>query len=143
MAHARNMALWLVATIVLIVVFAMPSGAQAHTGHPHPGHPHAGPERIVAAAIALPASNRPASLGVRAEAVAMAGRAEAGLDLARPCDGACCRPGTSCCTGTALAPDTQAALPARRPNEPALAPALPIRADIVPEALPRPPRSFA
>ncbi|TXM64050.1 hypothetical protein FV218_22400, partial [Methylobacterium sp. WL69] len=110
MARARNMALWLVAVIVLIAVFAVPSGAEAHAGRMHAGHAPAGPDRT-AAVTPLPAS-------VAATSVVSAGvdRASAETGLAHPCDGACCRPGTACCTGTALAPETHPALPARGPE---------------------------
>lgn len=147
MAHARNMALWLVAVIVLIAVFAVPSGAEAHAGRMHAGHAPAGPDRT-AAVTPLPASVAATfvvATSVAATSVVSAGvdRASAETGLAHPCDGACCRPGTACCTGTALAPETHPALPARGPEARAHARALPARTDVVPEALPEPPRSFA
>ncbi|MCJ2083379.1 hypothetical protein [Methylobacterium sp. J-090] len=145
MAHARNMVLWLVAVIVLIAAFAVPSGAEAHAGHAP-----AGPDRAVASVTPLPASVAAKSIAATSVAAVTTSiatapvvRASAETGLAHPCDGACCRPGTSCCTGTALAPETHAALPARGPEARAHARALPARTDVVPEALPEPPRSFA
>ncbi|WP_157085648.1 hypothetical protein [Methylobacterium sp. Leaf99] len=142
MAHARNMALWLVAVIVLIAVFAVPSGAEAHAGRMHAGHAPAGPDRT-AAVTPLPASVAATFLAATSVVSAGVDRASAESGLAHPCDGACCRPGTACCTGTALAPETHPALPARGPEARAHARALPARTDVVPEALPEPPRSFA
>ncbi len=134
MTCARTMALWLAAVIVLIAVGFMPSGAQAHGGHAHPG-----PDRVAAS----PLSAASTSTVTQSVATALVARVGMATDLAHACDGACCRMGTSCCTGTALAPDTQAALPRRRPGEPVLARALPARTDVVPDALPEPPRPFA
>jgi hypothetical protein len=135
MTCARTLALWLVATIVLIAAGLVPSGAEAHAGHAHTG-----PGRTVAASPALPASFAAATKSVVVTTV----RASAESGLARPCDGACCRTsGTSCCTGTALAADLQAVMPPRARAERALPRALPARTDVVPEALPEPPRSFA
>lgn len=135
MTCARTMALWLVAVIVLIAAGLMPSGAEAHAGHAHGGQSPG----------AVAASPLPASLATATKSVAAAivqASPEAGLD--RPCDGACCRgPGTHCCTGSALAADPQAVLPPRDPADRALPRALPARTDVVPEALPEPPRSFA
>lgn len=126
------MALWLVAVIVLIAAGLMPSGAEAHAGHAHGGQS--------STVVAAPASLATATKSVAAATV----RASTEAGLARPCDGACCRtPGTHCCTGTALAADPQAALPPRDPAAPALPRALPARTDVVPEALPEPPRAFA
>ena len=134
MTCARTMALWLAAVIVLIAVGFRPSSAQAHGGHAHPG-----PDRV--AASPLPAAST--STVTQSVATALVARVGMATDLAHACDGACCRTGTSCCTGTALAPDAQAALPRRRPGEPVLARALPARTDVVPDALPEPPRPFA
>lgn len=140
MTCARTMALWLAAVIVLIAVGFMSSGAQAHGGHAHPG-----PDRVAASPLSAASTSTVAITSTVAKSVATALVARVGMatDLAHACDGACCRMGTSCCTGTALAPDTQAALPRRRPGEPVLARALPARTDVVPDALPDPPRPFA
>lgn len=148
MTCVRTLALWLAAVIVLIAVGLVPSGAEAHAGHArvdgHAGHAradgHAEPVRAVATASTLPASLATATPSVAAAVI----RASAEAGLARPCDGACCRaPGTSCCTGSALAADPHAVLPPRDPAGHALPRALPARTDVVPEALPEPPRSFA
>ncbi|SFG93778.1 hypothetical protein [Methylobacterium gossipiicola] len=132
MTCARTLALWLVATIVLIAAGLMPSGAEAHAGHAHggPGRP----------SVAAPTTLATVTKSVTAATV----QASPETGLARPCDGACCRaPGTHCCTGAALAADPQAALPPRDPAGRALPRAFPARTDVVPEALPEPPRSFA
>jgi hypothetical protein len=135
MTLARTLALWLAATIVLIAAGLMPSGAEAHAGHPH-----GGPSRAVVAAAALPASLATATTSV----VALTLRASTEADRACPCDGACCRAsGTHCCSVTALAADPQAFLPPRDPVDRALPRALPARPDVVPEAPAEPPRSFA
>ncbi|MCJ2036184.1 hypothetical protein [Methylobacterium sp. J-068] len=141
------MALWLAAAIVLIAVGVMPSGAQAHGRHAH------GEARAVSASLA--------SIAIRSTAEAAGPRAIAsdavtvrtrvavsariiGADL---CDGSCgragCRGAGSCCTGAGLAPDAADAAAPRGPRDRALARALPARTDVVPEALPEPPRFHA
>lgn len=138
------MALWLVAVIVLIAVCAMPSGAEAHDGHRHPATDHATIEQAGPAALAV--ATPTASVKVAAAVFVRTGiQAPASIGLA--CDGPCCnsgcRPGTSCCTGAGLAAESDESGPPRRPGARALARALPARTDVVPEALPEPPRPFA
>jgi hypothetical protein len=126
------MALWLAAVIVLIAVGLMPSGAQAHAGHPH-------------ASARITATMPTGMAGAQAESearprvlAALTGKAM----VTSPCDGACCNAGcrTSCCTGAGLAPESADPSGPRGPGDPALARALPARTDVVPEALPEPPR---
>ncbi len=143
------MALWLVAVIVLIAVGAMPSGAQAHEGHRHPGG-----ARVVQGAVETPAPvlftpllSAPVLSVAKATTPPTGLRVPARLGIASACDGLCCggacQGGPSCCTGTGLAVESATSVPPRRPGEPALARPLPARTDVVPEALPEPPRSFA
>jgi hypothetical protein len=149
MTRVRHMALWLAAVIVLIAVGLMPSGAEAHGGHPHAAG---------AAATALPpaasaeirkretrallpqASLSQAPLGT---VVALTASPNRGLSTGA-CDGTCCNAGcrspNSCCTGAGLAPAGDDAAGPRKPGDRALARALPARTDVVPEALPEPPR---
>lgn len=136
MTGVRHMALWLAAVIVLIAVGLMPSGAQAHASHPHAA------ARVVPVEIRIGSEAR----GLIPEAVV---RTAVGL-VASPvdtlttglCDGSCCNAGcrTSCCTGSGLAPDSADAAGPRGPGARALARALPARTDVIPEALPEPPR---
>lgn len=135
------MALWLVAVIVLIAAGLMPSGAQAHEGHRHPAGAMAGHASVETSGPALSAPV------VRAAAALTGLRAPTRMGIASACDGLCCggacHGGTSCCTGAGLAAESEASAPPRRPGERALARALPARTDVVPEALPEPPRPFA
>ncbi len=157
MTRVRHMALWLAAVIVLIAVGLMPSGAEAHGGHPHAAG---------AAATALPpaASAELRKREIRAllpqaslsqatlaqttlgAVVALTASPNRGLSTGA-CDGTCCNAGcrspNSCCTGAGLAPAGDDAAGPRGPGGRALARALPARMDVVPEALPEPPRSDA
>ena len=134
------MALWLAAVIVLIAVGLVPSGAQAHAGHPPAG----------LAAASAPAASADARMNLSDAAirtmVALTATPVKALSTGA-CDGTCCNSGcrgpNSCCTGTGLAPDTGDTTGPRGPGDRALARALPARADVVPEALPEPPRSDA
>jgi hypothetical protein len=132
MTCARTMVFWLMAVIVLIAVGVMPSGAEAHAGHARHGAADA-----VRALVVVDTT-------LRAPALALSARSSVETRLTRACDGSCCHiPGTPCCTGAALAPNAQAALPRRPAGARALARAFPARTDVVPEALPKPPRSAA
>lgn len=145
MMRVRHMALWLAAAIVLIAVGLMPSGAEAHAGHPHAAG--------VAATAPSPAVSAEARLGgedrillpraaIRTRVVLAAAPIKALSTGA--CDGLCghagCRSSNACCTGAGLAPDSDAVAGPRGPGDRALARALPARTDIVPETLPEPPR---
>lgn len=145
MTCVRHMALWLAAVIVLITVGLMPSGAAAHAGHPHAAG--------VAATAPSPAVSAEARLGgedrillpraaIRTIVVLTAAPTQALSTGA--CDGTCCNAGcrspNACCTGAGLAPDSDDAAGPRRSGDRALARALPARTDVVPEALPEPPR---
>lgn len=148
MTCVRHMALWLAAVIVLITVGLMPSGAAAHAGHPHAAG--------VAATAPSPAVSAEARLGgedrillpraaIRTIVVLTAAPTQALSTGA--CDGTCCNAGcrspNACCTGAGLAPDSDDAAGPRRSGDRALARALPARTDVVPEALPEPPRFTA
>lgn len=144
MTRVSHMALWLLALIVLIGVGAMPSVAQAHDGHRH------GTDGRVSAGqfSAGPASvDRALPVLVVKIATAAPSAVPARMSVGTACDGPCCNPacqsGTSCCTGAGLAAESAESGPSRRPGDRALARALAARTDIVPEALPEPPRSFA
>ncbi|MCJ2046183.1 hypothetical protein MKK58_16835 [Methylobacterium sp. J-078] len=138
------MALWLAAVIALIAVGLMPSGAQAHAGHPRAPSASATalPPTASAEARTGEAQTLLPHLAVRTVVVLAASPVRA-LGTGA-CDGTCCNAGCrtgSCCTGAGLAPDTDDAAGPRGPGDRALARALPARTDIVPEALPEPPRS--
>ncbi|WP_156375557.1 hypothetical protein [Methylobacterium sp. Leaf125] len=145
------MALWLAAVIVLITVGLMPSGAAAHAGHPHAAGVAATAPSPAVSAEARPGSE--ARLGgedrillprvaIRTIVVLTAAPTQALSTGA--CDGTCCNAGcrspNACCTGAGLAPDSDDAAGPRRSGDRALARALPARTDVVPEALPEPPR---
>ncbi|GJD76215.1 hypothetical protein [Methylobacterium goesingense] len=144
MTGLRHMALWLAAVIVLIAVGLMPSDAQAHAGHPHAA-------RVAATALPPTASSEARTgeaqtllspLAIRTVVVLAAPPVRA-LSTGT-CDGTCCNAGCrngSCCTGAGLTPDIDADGDPRGPGDRALARALPARTDVVPEALPEPPRS--
>lgn len=148
------MALWLAAVIVLITVGLMPSGAAAHAGHPHGAGVAATAPSPAVSAEARPGSE--ARLGgedrillprvaIRTIVVLTAAPTQALSTGA--CDGTCCNAGcrspNACCTGAGLAPDSDDAAGPRRSGDRALARALPARTDVVPEALPEPPRFTA
>jgi hypothetical protein len=154
MTCVRHMALWLAAVIVLITVGLMPSGAAAHAGHPHAAGVAATAPSPAVSAEARPGSE--ARLGgedrillprvaIRTIVVLTAAPTQALSTGA--CDGTCCNAGcrspNACCTGAGLAPDSADAAGPRRSGDRALARALPARTDVVPEALPEPPRFAA
>lgn len=157
MTRVRHMALWLAAVIVLIAVGLMPSGAEAHGGHPHAAGaaatalpPAASAEirqreirNLETRALLSQASLSQAPLGT---VVALTASPNRGLSTGA-CDGTCCNAGcrspNSCCTGAGLAPAGDDAAGPRGPGGRALPRALPARTDVVPEALPEPPRSDA
>lgn len=160
MTCVRHMALWLAAVIVLITVGLMPSGAAAHAGHPHgAGVAATAPSPAVSAEARLGGEDRLSSedrLGgeerillpraaIRTIVVLTAAPTQALSTGA--CDGTCCNAGcrspNACCTGAGLAPDSDDAAVPRRSGDRALARALPARTDVVPEALPEPPRFTA
>jgi hypothetical protein len=149
MTRVRHMALWLAAVIVLIAVGLMPSGAEAHGGHPHaagaaatalPPAASAEIRKLETRALLSQASLSQAPLGT---VVALTASPNRGLSTGA-CDGTCCNAGcrspNSCCTGAGLAPAGDDAAGPRKPGDRALARALPARTDVVPEALPEPPR---
>jgi hypothetical protein len=153
MTCVRHMALWLAAVIVLITVGLMPSGAAAHAGHPHAaGVAATAPSPAVSAEARLGGEDRLSSedrLGgeerillpraaIRTIVVLTAAPTQA-LSTGTCCNAGCRSP-NACCTGAGLAPDSADAAGPRRSGDRALARALPARTDVVPEALPEPPR---
>jgi hypothetical protein len=157
MTCVRHMALWLVAVIVLIAVGVMPSDARAHAGHPHtpagvataePG-PTALPVASLSSAVLASAAfeTRIVVPAIAVRTIVVLAAAPVRALSAGPCDGTCCNAGCrspgSCCTGAGLAPDSADAAGPRGASERALARALPARTDVVPEALPEPPRYHA
>jgi hypothetical protein len=139
------MALWLAAVILLIAVGLVPSTAEAHGGHAHAAG--------VAAAALPPAATAEVRTGGAARMLLPEAAVRTVVALAPApvralssgaCEGGCCNAGcrspNSCCTGAGLVPDSDVAAGPRRPGDRALARALPARTDVVPEALPEPPR---
>ncbi|WP_082510863.1 hypothetical protein [Methylobacterium sp. Leaf104] len=152
------MALWLAAVIALITVGLVPSGAEAHGGHPHAAGVAAHAAGVAATALP-PAASAEVRTGGEAllietrmllpqaairTAVVLSASPTRTLSTGA-CDGtgcnAGCRSPSACCTGAGLAPDSDEAAGPRGSGDRALARALPARTDVVPEALPEPPRS--
>ncbi|WP_146056354.1 hypothetical protein [Methylobacterium sp. V23] len=139
------MALWLAAVIVLITVGLMPSGAAAHAGHPHgAGVAATAPSPAVSAEARLSSEDRILLPRAAIRTIVVLTAAPPQALSTGACDGTCCNAGcrspNACCTGAGLAPDSDDAAGPRRSGDRALARALPARTDVVPEALPEPPR---
>ncbi|POR43258.1 hypothetical protein CRT23_09060 [Methylobacterium sp. V23] len=145
MTCVRHMALWLAAVIVLITVGLMPSGAAAHAGHPHgAGVAATAPSPAVSAEARLSSEDRILLPRAAIRTIVVLTAAPPQALSTGACDGTCCNAGcrspNACCTGAGLAPDSDDAAGPRRSGDRALARALPARTDVVPEALPEPPR---
>jgi len=145
MTCVRHMALWLTAVIVLITVGLMPSGAAAHAGHPHgAGVAATAPSPAVSAEARLGGEDRILLPRAAIRTIVVLTAAPTQALSTGACDGTCCNAGcrspNACCTGAGLAPDSDDAAGPRRSGDRALARALPARTDVVPEALPEPPR---
>jgi hypothetical protein len=145
MTCVRHMALWLTAVIVLITVGLMPSGAAAHAGHPHgAGVAATAPSPAVSAEARLGGEDRILLPRAAIRTIVVLTAAPPQALSTGACDGTCCNAGcrspNACCTGAGLAPDSDDAAGPRRSGDRALARALPARTDVVPEALPEPPR---
>jgi hypothetical protein len=148
MTCVRHMALWLTAVIVLITVGLMPSGAAAHAGHPHgAGVAATAPSPAVSAEARLGGEDRILLPRAAIRTIVVLTAAPPQALSTGACDGTCCNAGcrspNACCTGAGLAPDSDDAAGPRRSGDRALARALPARTDVVPEALPEPPRFTA
>jgi hypothetical protein len=127
------------AAVVLIAGFALPSIAQAHEGHAHTVP--ALVEMKTGSGGSGPAVNvvRASSAVVKAVAVS---HPEGPIDP-QGCDGHCCgnAAGMACC-GAALAPDLSN-LPLLRRSMPFLIGHVLMLPGLAPEALPKPPKTFA
>jgi hypothetical protein len=129
----------LLAAIVLIAAQLTPSVALAHAGHSH--------DAGVTAAVAPPTpldqagsvrSDTPRDQEVRNAAHGASGKIDVEICTA----GVCCGNGMACC-GAVLATDQPGSpLPSLRSVR-AMAPNAPDTSGIEPQALPKPPRSFA
>jgi hypothetical protein len=129
----------ILAAVVLIAVFAVPSMAFAHEGH-----------QALSAAKVLPAPSETQAVEKAAVAVAnvaalSTARASVPVDVGvfTDCDGHCCggAAGMACC-GAALVPDP-CSFPLFGASLPFLIRDVPPLRGIPPEALPKPPKSFA
>lgn len=159
MTGVRQCARLLAAVIVLIAVGFGASVAQAHEGHVHhhPAAASAAPEvampvQVAARPVAGPTAFRanPVSLGVAAlvtraaptaAKTALSAAAISGVDCGG-CDGVCCKLGMACCH-TALTPAASTGAPALARSSAVSVPQDALRPGLAPEALPKPPRSFA
>jgi hypothetical protein len=138
----------MVAAIVLIAAFAVPTLARAHEGHAHrvPGAAQVAPGDVQAAPKSSDMhARKPAAATVSATALSAARDSAVGATgvLTHCSGGYCCGGAASmACCGAALAPESfwipllQASAQLRIPRAPPL-PGLP------PEALPKPPKSIA
>jgi hypothetical protein len=138
MALKRQLATLLWAATVLAAAQFLPSIAQAHAGHDHASH---------SVAVALP--DRPADTDKSAEAEQAAAPAElASVDSnatpAAPsggCNGSCCGTGNACCGAILLF--SPAALPDVGVGRQPVGTASSAPPGIDPDALRKPPKSFA
>jgi hypothetical protein len=147
----RQLARILAAVIVMIAAYLAPSAVQAHAGHHHPA-----PTAVVAAEVISPAaqttsaattvlSATPSAVWSEAKAIdVVAGAADPGARvLPKTCTGSCCcNTGMACCTH-ALTADTDGSAVMGAASRLAAIPGYLARPGADPEALPKPPRSFA
>ena len=128
------------AAIVLIAAYLMPTVAQAHAGHVH-----AAPAAVAAATSASPDNSATAAKAAPYDAIAKTVavlRADRSTQAPARCKGFCCGVNMSCCA-PALAPEAATLVPLPAPSRLVLIYQAPARPGIDPEALPKPPRSFA
>ena len=128
------------AAIVMIAAYLMPAVAQAHAGHVHPA-----PAAVAAATSASPDNSATAAKAAPLDAVAKAVavlRADRSTQAPARCNGFCCGVNMSCCA-PALAPEAATLVPLPALSRLVLIYQAPARPGIDPEALPKPPRSFA
>jgi hypothetical protein len=129
----------LLAAIVLIASQLTPSVAFAHAGHSHGGG--------VAAAIEPPTALNQAGSAqsdiARDEELRNAAHGASGrIDVETCPAGACCGNGMACCGAVLVTDQLGSPLPSLRSVR-AMAPNAPDASGIEPQALPKPPRSFA
>ena len=146
----RHLARLLAAVIVMIAATFGVSVAQAHEGHVHHSRAtHASAPVQTKAPVAAKAE-APAAVSViqqtrqpAAVFLALAAQADAD-DLGRTggCDGQCCAMGMACCHA-AVTPATLPSVPLQTISTVILSPQQSLPPSLAPEALPKPPRSFA
>lgn len=126
--------------IVMIAASALSSVAHAHSGHDH------GSLSSSTVAESVDAVPYQAALGVEdreapAVTVVAAGSDDTNSRHGR-CNGACCTSGMCCCASATVTETLAFSVPVLTSTALALT-GLPAPAGIIPEALPKPPRSFA
>jgi hypothetical protein len=125
--------------VVLIVAFAVPSSASAHGGHQPPSAAKVGPtlSEIQAVKKVAVAVENMAALSIARAPVPVA------VGVFTDCGGHCCggAAGMACC-GAALAADP-CSIPLFKASQLFLIRDVPPPRGISPEALPKPPKSFA
>jgi hypothetical protein len=141
MIPKRHLAEVIWIAIVTIAIQLLPATALAHGGHVH--------ARDTIAAVANDAADNAIQLNSPRAAAEHTGTfAQAvSADITRTaalgtCNGDCCASGFSCCV-PAILPQPALHLPTRLNALEVARPGTSIRADIDPETLPKPPRSFA
>lgn len=142
----RHLARLLAAVIVMIAATLGVSVAQAHEGHVHhPRTAHVSDPVQTAPAAAKADTSTVTAVTRQPAALVLALAAQAGADdLGRTggCDGQCCAMGMACCHA-AVTPATLLSVPLQGASAgmPTAQQSLP--PSLAPEALPKPPRSFA
>ena len=129
----------LVAAIVLLAAYLVPSAAEAHAGHHH----HA--RAAVSAPHVNPVEPQSAITTTSAEVGTQIWVTEPAPDTpmrAKGCNGLCCGMGVACCVH-ALVAESGAVAPVRTAARPIRVPELALRPGVDPEALPKPPRPLA
>lgn len=136
----RHLVHILVAAIALIAVYLVPSAAHAHSGHHHPE-----PAQVSIADVNLDKASDTSSTEIAFRADGSFAASASGTRSPTPgkaCNGLCCASGVACCAH-ALVADQGAVVPdvasARMPRLADLAG----RPSADPQALPKPPRTFA
>jgi hypothetical protein len=141
MALKRHLAAVIWAAVLVVAVQCAPGIALAHGGHNHAPAPHAVPspsDEDVPQAGGDAAQNAAPSM----EIAAPDRRVDPATTPSGACNGSCCGKGTSCC-GPALPPAGAAGPPLHCRAPPPFEGGGPMRSGIDPEALPKPPKSFA
>ena len=131
----------LVAAVALIAAYLVPSAVEAHPGHHHPE-----PAQVTLADVSLDdiAGAFAADASSRTGASVAASASGAGVPTpGKACNGLCCASSGLACCAHALVADQGAAVPdAASARAPRLADTG-HRPGVDPEALPKPPRTFA
>ena len=138
----RLLARILVAAIVMIAAYFAPSAAQAHAGHAQPAL------TAVTASDVLSATSD--HMATTAAMVAEVKATQVAVDAADPetpaptkkCNGVCCGSAMACCAPVFVT-DVGIAVPLRTATRLAPIPDFLARPGTDPEALPKPPRTFA